>query len=127
MSVLDLGLVTFGGAIGATLRYVICMAQLSVTNWSGWTGVLMANLLGCLIVGLAAGSAGGGAWTHAFVITGLCGALTTFSALALDITVLIRIGAWRAVSWCLGLSLLGGIPLVVLGQSLGHLWIGVPA
>ncbi|MDP6986490.1 MAG: CrcB family protein [Phycisphaerales bacterium] len=124
---LELGLVAFGGALGAAARFVIGLLQVHLSDWPGWTGVLIANLIGSLLIGLAAGSAGGGPWTHAFLMVGVCGALTTFSALALDLTVLIWIGAWRQLGWCLGLSLAGGIPLVVLGQTLGHAWFGVAA
>ena len=127
VTLLELGLVALGGALGAALRYAIGLLQVRLTNWPGWVGVLIANLFGCLIIGLAAGSLGSGPWTQAFLMVGLCGALTTFSALALDLTVLIWIGAWRQLAWCVGGSLLAGIPLILLGQALRRMWFGAMA
>ncbi|MBT4768256.1 MAG: fluoride efflux transporter CrcB [Phycisphaerae bacterium] len=126
VSLFEVGLIAGGGAIGAASRYLIGAALARLTTWPGWAGVLLANLLGCLMIGIAVGSGGAGPWTHAFLMTGLCGALTTMSALALDLTVLLWIAAWRQFAWCLGLTLAIGIPLVRLGQAIGEtLWGGV--
>mgnify|MGYP006134459935 CR=1 FL=1 len=123
VSIFELGLIMGGGAIGAAARYLITVCQSRLTTWPGWTGVLAANLLGCLIIGVAVGSGQAGPWTHAFLMAGLCGALTTMSALALDLTVLIWTAAWRQLAWCIGITFAGGIPLIFVGQVIGEaLW-----
>ena len=125
VSLFEVGLIAGGGAIGAASRYLIGTGLARTTSWPGWIGVLIANLLGCVMIGLAAGSCDAGPWTRAFLMTGVCGALTTMSGLALDLTVLIWIAAWRQFAWCLGLTLAGGIPLVLIGRAIGEtLWGG---
>ncbi len=121
MSAFTLLLIAAGGSAGAMGRYGICEAQSRLTSWPGWTGVLAANLMGCLIMGLAAGWPRGGPWTEMLVMTGLCGALTTFSSFALDLALLWLGGQRRAALSCVSLSAGLGIPLVMLGELLGGL------
>ena len=76
MSVL---LVALGAAIGAPLRYV-CAHTLD-ERWP--SGTLLVNTVGSLLIGLfAALSLGDHAW--AFLATGFCGALTSFSSFAVQ-------------------------------------------
>ena len=115
-----LGLVAAGGAIGAAGRFVI----------SGWLtrhvgtgfpwGTLVVNLLGSFLAGFLLvwleGRGSAALWWRAFLMVGVLGGLTTFSALMLELYVLQRGGGphWGGVY--LAASLLGG---------LGLLWTGV--
>ena len=68
--------VVIGGVIGAVGRWGF--GELMGAN----PGLLVANALGCLVLGWAV-AAGQGPWLTA----GACGALTSFSALALQLAV----------------------------------------
>lgn len=124
MNASDLLLVALGGGLGAAARWGIGVAQARLTRWPGWTGILVANLLGCLVIGLAAGAGADDPWTRAFIMSGLCGAMTTFSSFAFDCALLLIVGAWGQLVSCVVLSVGAGIPLVLLGQSLGASWLG---
>ncbi len=116
-------MIAAGGALGAALRYLIGLAQTRGTMLPGWAGTLIANLAGCLLIGLAAGVSPEDPWSSAFVMTGVCGALTTFSSFALDLAFLCITRAWAEAVTCVGLSLVGGVGLVLLGLQTAA-WLG---
>ena len=81
--------IALGGAAGAVCRYAIVMA--SVRAWGDWfpLGVLIANVLGCYLLGMLMHDALiHGKWLtasgHAAITIGLLGALTTFSTFGYD-------------------------------------------
>ncbi|MDP7071216.1 MAG: CrcB family protein [Phycisphaerales bacterium] len=127
MTFADIGLVALGGGCGASGRYAIGLAQARLTPWPGWTGVLLANLLGCLIIGVVAGSGGRDPWVRAVFMTGLAGALTTFSSFALDLALMVVATAWGQLIWCVLLSLAGGTSLILAGRAIGVAWFGASA
>jgi len=127
VSISDIGLIALGGGSGAAARYAIVVTQARLSRWPGWTGVLAANLLGCLIIGLAAGSGSESPWSTALMMTGFAGALTTFSSFALDLALMTVTRAWAQLAWCSMLSLAAGIPLVLLGRAIGATWFGAAA
>lgn len=97
MSVL---LVVLGAAVGAPLRFVVA-ARLD-DRWP--TGTLLVNVAGSLLLGLCSGwSLDGNAL--ALVGVGFCGALTTYSAFAVQT---VDLGPRRGTAYAvvtLGLSL----------------------
>jgi fluoride exporter len=75
-----------GAAIGAALRYGIVTHVVS-----GWQGILVVNLLGCLLFGIVLGllkhpalSTSIASSMQLFLLTGMMGALTTFSSYIYD-------------------------------------------
>lgn len=80
--------VAVGGAIGAVLRYLL---NIEVTRTLGahfpW-GILIVNLVGCFVMGaIAEGFAlkfSAPQEIRSFMMTGILGGFTTFSAFALD-------------------------------------------
>lgn len=84
--------VAFGGAIGASARYVLADA---IGRWLGngfpWS-TLVVNAVGCLIMGalteLMAIKWNVGAELRAMLTVGVLGGFTTFSSFALDTAVL---------------------------------------
>ena len=74
--IVELALIALGGGLGALARDV-----LRTRSGEGWRGVLIANLVGALGIGLVA--AAPPAW-RSFAAIGLCGALTTFSSFSLE-------------------------------------------
>ena len=81
--------IALGGAIGATGRWSVAELLDAATTphvpgtWPWAT--LVVNVIGCLLIGLAARtlSTGSVAWT--FAVTGVLGGFTTFSALAVEL------------------------------------------
>lgn len=116
----QLVLVAAGGAIGAMGRFVISdwMAR-AAGNSFPW-GTLSANLLGSLLAGFLLvwleGRGPSGLLWRAFLMAGVLGGLTTFSALMLELNLLQRGTGphWSGVY--LGASLIGGFGLLWLGM-----------
>jgi CrcB protein len=115
-----------GGALGAGLRYVI--GHHALLHWGDrlpW-GTLAANLLGAFAAGVLLvwleGRGGAGTVLRAFLIVGLLGGLTTFSALMLETLLLLREGRGSALAAYLALTLVGGWLAVWLGARLGD-WL----
>jgi CrcB protein len=112
-------LVAAGGALGALARYAISLAALKHLGDSWPWGTLMANLLGCLALGVV---------THVvarpgvnleglrlFAAVGLLGSLTTFSTLCFEVVVLIQNRSISAAIAYVGASLVGGLFLAAGG------------
>lgn len=115
----QLVLVMLGGALGAGGRHLIGGALLRhAGNGLPW-GTLAANLAGSFAAGfLLVWLEGRGPvalpW-RAFLIVGVLGALTTYSALMLECLLLARTGRSAALIGYLGATLIGGFSLVWLG------------
>ncbi|MDI3329994.1 MAG: CrcB family protein [Micrococcus sp.] len=99
------------GAVGAVLR-------LACDRWLPRRGILLANVAGSLAAGLVIGIEPAGPSVTIWV-TGLAGALTTFSTVSAYTAEEVRHGRWRAAvgSWALHLGS-GGLA-VVLGLVAG--------
>ncbi|GIH81529.1 putative fluoride ion transporter CrcB [Planobispora longispora] len=89
-----LGAVACGGALGALARHGLGALFPAAPGSFPWT-TLAINTLGCLLIGALAG------WLTAsaprrlagpFLSTGVLGGFTTFSAFAVDVESLVRLG-----------------------------------
>ena len=80
--------VAFGGAIGASLRYVLGLAATRSLGPEYPYGTMAANVLGGFLMGVLAGwlafKISGGENLRLFLGVGLLGGFTTFSAFSLD-------------------------------------------
>lgn len=84
--------VAAGGALGASGRYLVGVATGRFLGFHFPWGTLIANVLGCLIMGLLI-EAMALRWTvsndlRAFLAVGLLGGFTTFSAFSVDFALL---------------------------------------
>lgn len=111
--------VALGGAIGAGLRYLTGVAILRGIGLTAFPlPILTVNVVGSFLMGLFVVAAAHRGLTHLspFVMTGVLGGFTTFSAFSLETVTLMERGA------------LGQAALYVLasvGLSVGGLMLGV--
>jgi len=102
----ELLLVALGAVPGALLR------------WSLQADPL-ANLLGCLVIGLVSGAAPARPRAMLMVGIGFCGSLTTFSGWILALERSLGLGSARGVALLL-LELVAGVVTVLLGRGLAR-------
>jgi CrcB protein len=121
--VLRLFIVLIGGSLGSGARFLLAdfverktpaFVVLSVP-----TGTMAVNMLGCLVFGVVLGLWRGGLigpnW-RLFLLTGICGGFTTFSAFSSDTLELIVVGRE-------GFALLNVVTQVLVGVLV--LWGGM--
>jgi CrcB protein len=123
-----LGLVAVGGMAGTAARYAV---TLLIPTRYGWPlGTLTVNLLGAFVLGLllealarrGAEDAPSGARRRRLRLvlgTGFCGAFTTYSALAVDLDLLLRDGRLGTAVAYAGSTVVVGFLLCALGVWLG--------
>lgn len=120
----QLVLVMLGGALGAAGRFWLGDWLLRHAGTGLPWGTLAANLFGSFAVGFLAvwleqrGPAA--LYWRAFLIVGLLGALTTYSALMLECLLLARTERSGTMFGYLGLTLAGGLALVWLGAQIAR-------
>lgn len=106
--------IALGGALGALARYGIQLFTLSWYAGAFPLGTLIVNAIGALLIGLGWNMIGND-MNKAFLLTGLLGGFTTFSAFSLETVRLFENGAT-------GLALFN----ILLNNGLGVLfcWAG---
>jgi CrcB protein len=121
-----LAIVMAGGALGAALRHLLgeFLLRQAGNHWP-W-GTLACNLIGSFAAGLLfsylQGRGPSALYWRAFLIVGVLGALTTWSALMLETLLLARSGREGSLLAYFGTTLLGGLLLVWVGARLGD-WL----
>jgi fluoride exporter len=111
--------VAAGGALGATARHLLNGAPQG--RWSSFpAGIFAINALGCLTIGVLAGLLASGRFQmgefgRLFLVVGVLGGFTTFSAYGIDTLTLARGGHG-------GLALLNAIGQPIFG--IAAVWIG---
>ncbi|MDP3890455.1 CrcB family protein [Nocardioides sp.] len=116
---MSLLLVAVGGAAGAAARYA------ASSRWDRPaprlpSGTIAVNVLGSLILGVLIG-AGAGATGLALLGVGFCGALTTYSAFAVQVTERAGPGARRGAGLVTALTLVPALLAVLVGAAVGGL------
>ena len=106
--------VCLGGLIGTFLRYLM-NAYIKQDAFPFATGAI--NIIGCLLIGLFMGYAirteASIGW-RLFLVTGLCGGFTTFSAFAWENIQLMQQGRWAALlMYTLGSIILGFLAVFI--------------
>jgi CrcB protein len=118
--VYHLALVALGGAIGASGRHLVNLAVLRLFSPAFPFATLTANVVGGLLMGLAAGYfalryEGGGQGLRLFLTTGMLGGFTTFSAFSLDAVVLWERGDVASAA----IYVVGSVVLSIAALALG--------
>ena len=111
--------VAIGGALGATGRYLTGVAVVRVTGHGFPWGTLTVNVAGSFLMGVLAVTLAqlGGTRLAPFVVTGLLGGFTTFSAFSLDAMALYERGQAGAAA----VYVLSSVVLSLAGIGLGVL------
>ena len=114
MTFLQVGL---GGAIGAMLRFGTVMAMLRLTGFGFPLGVLSVNVIGSFLMGVFMVYAFQREveYLNPFVMSGVLGGFTTFSAFSLEVFTLYERGELALAALYVGLS----VVLSLIGLGLG--------
>lgn len=103
--------VALGGAIGASARYLVNASVMRLVGPGYPYGTIVANVIGSFVMGVIVVvlARKGGQHLAPFLMTGVLGGFTTFSAFSLDTITLWERGnyneAWLYVGVSVGLSL----------------------
>ena len=116
-------LVALGGGVGSALRAMLVWGTAARIGTSFPLGVLLVNVIGCFVFGVAirygVGSAAMSDSTRLMITTGLCGGFTTFSAFSMDILEGLEQGRTVMITTYVCLSLILGVLAMLLGMTLG--------
>lgn len=116
-----LSLVALGGAIGASVRYLFGVGMMRLTGPTDFPlAILSVNIIGSFLMGVFVVAAANRGVTHLspFVMTGLLGGFTTFSAFSLETVTLMERGQIGSAAAYVALS----VGLSIIGLMLG-LWL----
>ena len=115
--------VALGGAIGSLVRYWLGLGFAAWTDSRFPWATLVVNISGSLLIGAVAGLTGpdgrfaASPFTREFLMVGICGGYTTFSAFSLQTLALAHAGDWPRA----GANVVGSVVLCLLAVWLGHL------
>ena len=123
--------IAIGGALGSVARHGVSVAFIErlSSNAAMWA-TLAVNISGSLLIGFVAtlGQPEGGFLQHPnmrlFLMVGICGGYTTFSAFSLQTLELIRMGDWLMAGGNVLLSVCGTVLAVAVGHKLALLFQG---
>ena len=109
--------VALGGAIGAVARYAMGVWAFRLTGPGFPVGVLSVNILGSFLMGALVVYLGHKSLTHLnpFLMTGVLGGFTTFSAFSLEAYTLFERGHLGQAGLYVGLSVIVSITALILG------------
>ena len=109
--------VALGGAIGAAARFGVGLMLVRFSGPGFPIAILSVNIIGSFLMGLFVVYAWSKGMEHLnpFVMTGLLGGFTTFSAFSLETFTLIERGQFWAAGAYVGLSVIGSIAALVIG------------
>lgn len=111
-----------GSLIGGYARYALAGGVHRITGFSFPYGTLIVNLLGCFLIGLLNALAeyklALGTQCRVLLMTGFCGAFTTFSTFVLESMNLVKDGEWLRAAANLGGSVLLGCLAFIVAEML---------
>jgi CrcB protein len=111
-------LVALGGALGSVLRYLTGVGVARLAGLAFPWGTLLVNVVGSFAIGLAAARLAG-VELRLFVITGVLGGFTTYSAFNEE-----TLAAWRAGSPGVAVAYVAATVIVCLVAGLGGAALG---
>ncbi|HXH84275.1 MAG TPA: fluoride efflux transporter CrcB [Candidatus Tectomicrobia bacterium] len=117
-------LVALGGALGSLARYLVASAALAWLGPGFPYGTLAVNLVGSFSIGVVQALAFEGLavpeGARLFIVTGVLGGLTTYSAFSYETARLAQTGAWTEAAVNVVVTTAGCVLLCALGLSAGR-------
>jgi CrcB protein len=110
-----LAAVAVGGTLGATGRWAISAAWTHEPGGWPWA-TLVVNMVGCVAIGVAARRLIRDTVAWAFVVTGILGGFTTFSAFAVELNDLLDVDRFGLAACYLALTLVGGYAATAVAE-----------
>ena len=126
-NILTWAAVAVGGALGSLARFWMTGAVAALTGTRFPYGTLLINILGSLVIGVVAGITltparmGMHPDLRVFLMVGICGGFTTFSAFSLQTLELMQAGDVIPAAFYVAGSVILCIIAVWIGWSLGRL------
>lgn len=121
MTAVPVTVVFLGGGLGAALRYLLSLAMAGPRADAFPYPTLAINLLGALLIGILVEALAlkfeASATLRLFLVTGILGGFTTYSAFALESVLLLERGAYGNLVLYIVASALGTIVLALLGMT----------
>jgi CrcB protein len=118
-------LIGIGGFAGSILRYLTVSFFSRSISSSFPAGTFVANVIGCLLVGLIYGLSERFSWLSPewrfFLATGFCGGYTTFSAFAYEGMSMVKGSDYLTFFFYTTASLACGLAAAYIGQLLSKL------
>ena len=119
-----LPIVALGGAIGASLRYLVNVAAVRLVGVNVPVGTVVVNVLGSLIMGLLVVILAEKSGTRyaPFLMTGILGGFTTFSAFSLDAITLYERGQIGLAFVYVAGTVIVALAALFLGMTIARGW-----
>ncbi len=114
-------LAAIGGAAGAAIRWSVGGWLDSDAGSVSWA-LVVVNLVGCALIGVALAVVDPESWQWPLFVTGGLGGVTTMSAFAISTERLIDADALGAAAWTVALHVLGGMAAVFAGERFARRW-----
>jgi fluoride exporter len=112
--------VAIGGAIGASLRYLTVFATARAVTGHFPLGTLAVNVAGSFVMGFLAVLLASRAQLHPFLLTGILGGFTTFSAFSLDAVTLWESGHANTAALYVAASVILSLAALILGAAIAR-------
>ena len=117
-------IVFLGAGLGGAARYGLNVLVTRLLDTGFPFGILLVNLLGCFAMGILAGwfalRGDAGTSLRLFLMTGVLGGFTTFSAFALDTATLWERGVPGSAAFYVLASVLGSLAAVGTGLAVAR-------
>lgn len=115
----ELTAIFVGGMLGAVARVALADGFPHAPDAWPWA-TLAANLAGALLLGWTVTRLPPASYRRPFLGIGVCGALTTFSTLQLELLRMLDAGSWTLALLYAVVSLVGGLAAVRLGIAIAR-------
>jgi fluoride exporter len=122
----SMALLAAGSLVGGFARYALAGIVYRAAGSSFPYGTLAVNLIACLLIGAFEGLSEGpdarlGLEGRLLLMSGFCGAFSTFSTLCLELSSLFKGGQWGRGAAYLAISVALGLLLLRVGMAGGRL------